>query len=1391
MNQTTILNQYTSRTLQQLGFGAVLTLPVWLVAEMPLLAQSIIAAPDGTGTIIHHNGNTYHIKGGTQAGANLFHSFQDFGLSQGEVANFLSHPSIRNIFGRVVGGNASMIDGLIQANPNLYLMNPAGVVFGPNASLNVSGDFYATTADRISFADGWFNATGTNDYATLVGTPNQFAFLSENPSAILNQGNLQTVGNLSLMGGTVQNQGELAATHGTVTLAAVPGTRLVNLAQPGMLLSLELPATALEQGVSPLDLPALLTGPSQGNSPVVDPNPARVSTGGLPLENSDHHRASIFPANTNQGDVVIAGTVKGEQVDLYAAGKVTPTDSKLVQGKARVTRFSETGDNPDQAVFIDHRADHPEDLLYGAASGTIAQIIERDENGIEVVTEQLTEISDAVGKLESVAIVAEGNAGNFWLGNQWMTTENISDYQPQLQTWGDALTENADILLYSCFTALGATGEALIAEIANFTGADVAASVDVTGSANYGGDWQLEYSIGDIEARNPVTEATLTAWQGKLLNHTVDSLADDGSGGTTFREAIAAAGTNDEITFSVVGTVTLNGTPLSWNNTKDNLIIDGNGSTVSGNNLSRVFVITADNATLRNLTIRDGVGAGDGGGIDHNSTGTLTLENVTITNNSASVRGGGIHNLNGNVVLTHSTLDSNSSGTGGGGIFSTNGTVTLTDSTVSNNSAGVIGGGIWATYPGSPNTVTLTNSTVSGNSAGSNSGGIFVNAGVLNVIDSTISGNSANNEGGGIRVNLATLNLTHSTVSGNSTNSHGGGIHSRNGQVTLTNSTVSGNSANGNGGGIASDTAVPTRIVTLTNSTIAFNTASGNGGGLYVQNGLANPIANTIIANNIAIGTGPDIFADLSSSTVQHSLLTHTVGISGLALNHGVNGNIIGQDPRLAPLAHNGGPTQTHALLSGSPAIDAGDNRSVTVRFDQRGFARLGNGIVDIGAYEVESASTVISLTPLDYQPLTPLDALSLLEMTMVDRDRVSQLLAQNRICEAVATLDQRHTQNIEQQLGRFASQAPMTCAEMQQRLPDDAALLYVFAQTDKLHLLTLRSEDEPSHTEFPLSREILLAELSHLQQELTDPVRRLSKRFLSPAQQLYQWIVQPLLPELAERGIRNLLFSLDDGLRTLPLAALHDGEQFLIEQYQATLIPSLSLTPTQRSHLQEASVFALGIGDFEQLAPLPAVPLELASIQRQFPATVSLQNQQATLINFQNQMRRQPSQIVHLATHGNFQPGQVNQSYIQFWDGRLGLQQIEQINWYQSAVELLVLSACRTAFGDTTAEYGFAGLAVQAEAGAAMAGLWLVNDLATFALMDEFYRQLSLGQPKGEALRQAQLALMRGTVQLADQQLVGVDEAVTLPQELQGLGDRTFWHPYYWSGFTLIGNPW
>ncbi|MGB5962216.1 MAG: filamentous hemagglutinin N-terminal domain-containing protein [Coleofasciculaceae cyanobacterium] len=266
-----------------------------------------------TGTTVTSNGNQFDISGGTRAGENLFHSFEKFGLNQNQIANFLANPNIQNILGRVVGGDPSFINGLIKVtsqggigNHNLVLMNPSGIIFGSNSSLNVPASFTATTATGIGFGNSWFNASGNNNYALLTGNLNGFAFTTTQPGAIINAGNLKVAqGNLTLLGGTVTSTGQLSASGRQIIVAAVPGENLVRITQPGQLLSLEVAplsstATQLENWTLPVkSLPELLTGGNGENATRLSVN----NNGQVLLTDSG------IPIDTNTGTVTVAGAV--------------------------------------------------------------------------------------------------------------------------------------------------------------------------------------------------------------------------------------------------------------------------------------------------------------------------------------------------------------------------------------------------------------------------------------------------------------------------------------------------------------------------------------------------------------------------------------------------------------------------------------------------------------------------------------------------------------------------------------------------------------------------------------------------------------------------------------------------------------------------------------------------------------------------------------------------------------------------------------------------------------------------------------------------------------------------------------------------------------------------
>jgi hypothetical protein len=305
---------------------------------------------------------------------------------------------------------------------------------------------------------------------------------------------------------------------------------------------------------------------------------------------------------------------------------------------------------------------------------------------------------------------------------------------------------------------------------------------------------------------------------------------------------------------------------------------------------------------------------------------TLTLfQNVTI---------------DGSALASQITIsgDTNSDGTGDVRVVYVNSGVTaILNSLIITKGTDINGGGGIFNEGGM---LTVTNSALSGNSATNGGGAIFNYNGTLNVMNSTLSSNSAD-FGGGIE-NTGTLTVTNSTLSDNSSGG-GGGIYNT-GTLAVTNSTLSGNSVTSPGaagGGIFNDGGT----LTITNSTLSGNSATANNGGGIFNNGGTLNYANTIIANSSSLN---DCFNNATIGTNTKNLVEDNTCSPAV---HG--------DPKLGPLANNGGSTWTLALLAGSPAIDAGNDsvctNSPVSGLDQRGATRSQGAHCDIGAFELEA----------------------------------------------------------------------------------------------------------------------------------------------------------------------------------------------------------------------------------------------------------------------------------------------------------------------------------------------------------------------------------------------------------------------------------------------------
>jgi len=414
-------------------------------------------------------------------------------------------------------------------------------------------------------------------------------------------------------------------------------------------------------------------------------------------------------------------------------------------------------------------------------------------------------------------------------------------------------------------------------------------------------------------------------------------------------------------------------------------------------------------------------------------------------------------------------------------------------------------------------------------------------------------------------------------------------------------------------------------------------------------------------------------------------------------------------------------------------------------------------------------------------------------------REEIVHFLNQGNIPQAVLFIDILFTDEVGGYINQKVSREVQSFADIQNRLSGTIAqsgtkpaIVYTFARPEQLDLVLVTPSGIPIHKSVTTAkREVLLQTVKQFRQEITDPAKRNTTSYLASSQKLYQWMIAPLEQELQSSGINTIAFSMDNGLRSLPVAALHDGKQFLVEKYSLGLIPSVNLTDTRYQSLKDAQVLAMGASTFASQKPLPAVPVELLTITPKLWRGKSFLNEDFTLDNLKSQRAKEPFAIIHLATHGEFKPGLPSNSYIQLFDTQLKLNELRQLGWNNPPVELLVLSACRTAVGDEDAELGFAGLAVQAGVKSALASLWYVSDEATLGLMTEFYQQLKVAPIKAQALRDAQLAMMKGQVRLEGGHLHESGEKLPLPPELVKLGDKSLEHPYYWAAFTMIGSPW
>ena len=406
------------------------------------------------------------------------------------------------------------------------------------------------------------------------------------------------------------------------------------------------------------------------------------------------------------------------------------------------------------------------------------------------------------------------------------------------------------------------------------------------------------------------------------------------------------------------------------------------------------------------------------------------------------------------------------------------------------------------------------------------------------------------------------------------------------------------------------------------------------------------------------------------------------------------------------------------------------------------------------------------------------------------------ELVDLEQFSDAIANLESKWEDDYEDYFNRNFTHSSRSAKQIAKRLTEvkeqagiNPAVIWAIPKEDFLQLMLVTPERQFVIEKIRgARRDRLNQRIRELEIALGD---RQSLDYLPPARIIYSWFFKPLEPYLAAENIDTLLLCPGPNLRSLPFAALHDGEQFVIEKYNIARIPAFSLTDTKYETNFDKQVLAMGTTEFEQLPSLPGVEVELNAIIPQLWSGLKIVGQDFTVENFVKAHQQGNFDIAHIASHARFVPGTPEDSYIQFSDRKLSLDRIAELDLDSPQIDLLVLSACETAIGDESAEYGFAGLAMQAGVKSALASLWSIDDTGTVVLMSNFYQQLKSTPIKSAALRQAQIDLLEQNVFIEENRVRGLGVPIDLPPATANQATPNFSHPFYWAGFTIIGNPW
>ncbi|NEQ36327.1 MAG: CHAT domain-containing protein [Okeania sp. SIO3I5] len=1139
-------------------------------------------------------------------------------------------------------------------------------------------------------------------------------------------------------------------------------------------------------------------GMTESGDLIIQSQQAEVNTGNVTTEAPDGSSGSIVinGAQVGTGDLSSIGTTSAGEINVEATdGSINTYDVEIESEGTigsltlRATEDIDTGDITQESGEGDANTDISSGGEQGI--GDITQTAEGDVTNNQtaegdITTGDITQTAgdDAINNQNTSVNINTDNAtdiqtetGNITTGDITQTADD--DAINNQNTSVNINTDNATNIQVS-------TGNIVTENITQTAGDDAINNQNTGVNATINNTVNVETNTEDVVNNNNINIQVNT---GNIANNTITQTAG-----------------NDAINTQNTGAnATINNTVNIQTNTGDVVNNNNIGLQVNtGNITNETITQTAGNDAINNQNT--GVNA------TINNTANIQTDTGNVANNNITNIQANTGNIT-NETITQTAGDDaiNTQNTGANATINNTANIQANTGDVVNNNITNI----------QANTGNITNETIT-QTAGNdtiNNQNAGVNATINNTANiQTDTGNVANNNITNIQANtgnIVTENINQ-TAGNDAINNQNAGVN-----ATINNTaniqTDTGNVANNNITNIQANTG---NIVTGNINQTAGNDTINN------QNTAVNNTNNDSI--NIQTNGGQITTNDNTNISVIGGEIT-TENITQTAGNDATNIQVTFGDITTENITQNGGNNTTNIQTAGGQqnignvTQNAGNNTTnIQTAGGQQNLGEInqnfGNESINIQSQEINQNISQVNLndtTPSNNNQTkntgtaqekteefinNATDTQQIFKI--IDTVNTSTLKIATGSTQVVTILEQNRTNEYSDYFGINLNEQSASTKNVRDILTDmanktgkESAVIYINSYPEQLQIILYTKSGEPIIKSIPeANRKELMNAVLRFRAQITNPARRFTDTYLPPAQQLYDWLIAPISAELEAAKIDTLLFSMDEGLRALPVAALHDGEQFLIEKYSLSLIPSVSLMDTNYRPLQDTRVLAMGSSLFKELNPLPAVPIELETISQKLWEGTAFINEEFTRNNLLSERENYPYPIIHLATHAEFKPGKANNSYIQLWGSeQLQLDQIRELGWNEPAVELLVLSACRTAVGDKNAELGFAGLAVAAGVKSALASVWYVSDEGTLGLMTEFYTHLNNAKIKAEALRQAQLAMLRGEVVIADGELrgSGARGAVALSQALGKLDNQNLSHPYYWSGFTMVGSPW